>query len=223
MGGPGPVLLLLLAAAALGTGSAPPALSFLEHPSNVTSSLGRRVRLRCRVRGSGEPPELGWRRDGRALEVADSDQAQVPLGDDTWLGTSQLSIAAVQPSDAGRYQCWARAGAAHLLSAEGHLELAGLPFFVEEPQDLEVGVDTPFNLSCSARGPPEPVRLLWLQDGTPLNSLREPLARAPSLLLLPGLNRSSSFSCEATTPAASPPSRTATITVVPQRPETWPW
>ncbi|KAF1408572.1 Tyrosine-protein kinase receptor UFO, partial [Spheniscus humboldti] len=92
----------------------PPALSFLENPSNVTSSLGKTVRLRCRVRGAGEPPEMGWRRDGHPLELADSDQAQVPLSEDVWLGTSQLSIPAVQLSDAGRYQCWARAGGEQL-------------------------------------------------------------------------------------------------------------
>uniref|UniRef100_A0A8B9MWT9 receptor protein-tyrosine kinase n=1 Tax=Accipiter nisus TaxID=211598 RepID=A0A8B9MWT9_9AVES len=175
-------------------------------------------RLRCRVRGAGEPPEMGWQRDGHPLELADSDQAQVPLSEDVWLATSQLSIPAMQLSDAGRYRCWARAGGEQLLSTEAHLELAGLPFFLEEPQDLEVGVDTPFNLSCGARGPPEPVRLLWLQDGAPLNSLLDPLARAPSTLLVPGLNRSSSFSCEAHNARGVTTSRTATVTVVPQRP-----
>ncbi|XP_074875714.1 tyrosine-protein kinase receptor UFO isoform X1 [Buteo buteo] len=218
MGGVTPAVLALLVAAALGSGPAPPALSFLENPSNVTSSLGKTVRLRCRVRGTGEPPEMGWQRDGHPLELADSDQAQVPLSEDVWLATSQLSIPAVQLSDAGRYRCWARAGGEQLLSTEAHLELAGLPFFLEEPQDLEVGVDTPFNLSCGARGPPEPVQLLWLRDGAPLNSLLDPLARAPSTLLVPGLNRSSSFSCEAHNARGVTTSRTATVTVVPQRP-----
>ncbi|NXI72045.1 UFO kinase, partial [Anseranas semipalmata] len=92
----------------------PPGLVFLENPSNVTSSLGKAVRLRCRARGAGEPPEMGWRRDGRPLELADSDQAQVPLSEDVWLGTSELSIPAVQLSDAGRYQCWVRAGGEQL-------------------------------------------------------------------------------------------------------------
>ncbi|XP_069631157.1 tyrosine-protein kinase receptor UFO isoform X2 [Haliaeetus albicilla] len=218
MGGVTPAVLALLVVAALGSGPAPPALSFLENPSNVTSSLGKTVRLRCRVRGASEPPEMGWQQDGHPLELADSDQAQVLLSEDVWLGTSQLSIPAVQLSDAGRYQCWARAGGEQLLSTEAHLELAGLPFFLEEPQDLEVGVNTPFNLSCGARGPPEPVRLLWLQDGAPLNSLLDPLARAPSMLLVPGLNRSSSFSCEAHNARGVTTSRTATVTVVPQRP-----
>ncbi|XP_071886125.1 LOW QUALITY PROTEIN: tyrosine-protein kinase receptor UFO [Anas platyrhynchos] len=162
---------------------------------------------------------MGWRRDGLPLELADSDQAQVPLSDDVWLGTSELSIPAVQLSDAGRYQCWVRAGGEQLLSTEAHLQLEGLPFFLEEPQDLEVGADTPFNLSCGARGPPEPVRVIWLRDGAPLNSLLEPLARAPSTLVLAGLNRSASFSCEAHNARGVTTSRTAAVTVVPQRPK----
>ncbi|XP_075346077.1 tyrosine-protein kinase receptor UFO [Mycteria americana] len=168
MGGPGPALLALLAAAALGSGPAPPALSFWRTPPTSPSSLGKTVRLRCRVRGGRRAPRDGLAAGtGTRWSWPTATRAQVPLSEDVWLGTSQLSIPAVQPSDAGRYQCWARAGGEQLLSTEAHLELAGLPFFSEEPRGPGVGVDTPFNLSCGARGPPEPVRLLWLQDGAP--------------------------------------------------------
>lgn len=44
----------------------------------------------------------------------------------------------------------------------------GLPYFLEEPEDKMVAANTPFNLSCWAQGPPEPVDLLWLQDAVPL-------------------------------------------------------
>lgn len=44
----------------------------------------------------------------------------------------------------------------------------GLPYFLEEPEDRAVTANTPFNLSCQAQGPPEPVDLLWLQDAVPL-------------------------------------------------------
>ncbi|ETE57024.1 Tyrosine-protein kinase receptor UFO, partial [Ophiophagus hannah] len=58
----------------------------------------------------------------------------------------------------------------------------GLPFFSEEPQDLEVTAGTLFNLSCGAQGPPEPVLVIWLQDSVPLNSLADLLAETPSVL-----------------------------------------
>lgn len=44
----------------------------------------------------------------------------------------------------------------------------GLPYFLEEPEDKAVPANTPFNLSCQAQGPPDPVNLLWLQDAVPL-------------------------------------------------------
>lgn len=42
------------------------------------------------------------------------------------------------------------------------------------------------SLSCVAHGPPEPVRVIWLQDGAPLNSLSDPVALSPSTLNLTG-------------------------------------
>ncbi|XP_025906943.1 tyrosine-protein kinase receptor UFO-like, partial [Nothoprocta perdicaria] len=194
----------------------PSALSFLESPSNVTASPGRAARLRCRVQAVGGPPELGWLRDGRPLRWADTDQAQVPLSERLWLGTSELSLPSLQPSDAGRYQCWVRSSGRELLSAPALLQLEGLPLFVEEPQDAQVAADTPFTLRCRARGPPEPVWLLWLRDGAPLQP--PPPAGAPPLLHVPGLNRSATFSCEARNARGVSTSRTAAVTVVPQPP-----
>ncbi|XP_067412760.1 tyrosine-protein kinase receptor UFO [Emydura macquarii macquarii] len=201
-----------------GTGAAQMDLYFLESPSNLTSSLGKDVRLRCAVQLSQELPEIGWLRDGRALELADSNQMQMPINDQDWLAISELSIPSVQLSEAGSYQCAVWVNGVEVLSDKAHLELEGLPFFSEEPQDLEVAADTPFNLSCSAQGPPEPVRVIWLQDGAPLNSLVDPMAWVPSTLALSGLNRSASFSCEAHNAKGVATSRTAAVTVVPQRP-----
>ncbi|EMP25278.1 Tyrosine-protein kinase receptor UFO [Chelonia mydas] len=174
-------LLCVLVACWMGSGT-PADLHFLESPSNQTSSLGKDVRLRCAVQLSQELPEISWRRDGQALELADSNQMQMPINDTVWLAISELSIPSVQLSDAGSYQCAMWVNGEEVLSDTAHLGLEGLPFFSEEPQDLEVAADTPFNLSCSAQGPPEPVRVIWLQDGAPLNSLVDPMAQAPSML-----------------------------------------
>ncbi|XP_077048975.1 tyrosine-protein kinase receptor UFO-like, partial [Agelaius phoeniceus] len=209
-----PLLSLLVAAAALGATPAPPGLSFLLHPSDARAAPGGEVRLRCRARGAGPgpPPELGWERDGRDSD-GDSDMAQVALPQGGWLVTSQLRLFPVSLSDSGRYRCWARVGEGQrLLSREATLELAGLPVFLEEPQDLKIAFFSPFSLRCSARGPPEPVRLLWLRDGTPQNRLGDPLGQSPSTLWVPGLNRSSSFACEAHNERGVATSRSATVT-----------
>uniref|UniRef100_A0ACB8FT88 Uncharacterized protein n=1 Tax=Sphaerodactylus townsendi TaxID=933632 RepID=A0ACB8FT88_9SAUR len=67
-----------------------------------------------------------------------------------------------------------------------YLGLEGLPFFADEPQDLEVTAGTPFNLTCGAQGPPDPVQVIWLQDSIPLNLLGDPLSRTPSALAVRG-------------------------------------
>ncbi|XP_026549726.1 tyrosine-protein kinase receptor UFO-like, partial [Notechis scutatus] len=82
----------------------------------------------------------------------------------------------------GNYRCVASVNGSEFFSEEAYLQLEGLPFFSEEPQDLEVTAGTLFNLSCGAQGPPEPVLVIWLQDSVPLNSLADLLAETPSVL-----------------------------------------
>lgn len=160
-----------------------------------------------------------WLRDGQILELADNTQTQVPLGEDwqdEWKVVSQLRISALQLSDAGEYQCMVHLEGRTFVSQPGFVGLEGLPYFLEEPEDKAVPANTPFNLSCQAQGPPEPVTLLWLQDAVPL----APVAgySFQHSLQAPGLNKTSSFSCEAHNAKGVTTSRTATITVLPQRP-----
>lgn len=65
--------------------------------------------------------------------------------------------------------------------------LTGLPHFSVEPQHMSVVANVTLSLSCVAHGPPEPVRVIWLQDGAPLNSLADPVALSPSTLNLTGI------------------------------------
>ncbi|XP_021106508.1 tyrosine-protein kinase receptor UFO isoform X3 [Heterocephalus glaber] len=218
---------------------------FVESPGNVTGSRGITTVLRCELKVRGEPPEVNWLRDGQVLELADSTQIQVPLGEDwqdDWKVVSRLSISSLQLVDVGWYQCAVDLRGQNFMSQPGYVGLEGLPYFLEEPEGRTVAANTPFNLSCWAQGPPEPVRLLWLQDAVPLapslghspqHSLQVPeicwpLSRGPQ----PkeerrqetekdnhrGLNKTSSFSCEAHNAKGVTTSRTATITVLPQQP-----
>ncbi|XP_030874313.1 tyrosine-protein kinase receptor UFO isoform X2 [Leptonychotes weddellii] len=192
---------------------------FVGSPRNITGARGLMGALRCELQVQGEPPEVTWLRDGQTLELADSTQTQVPLGEDgqdDWKVVSQLRISSLQLSDAGRYQCAVVLGGKTFISQPGYVGLEGLPYFLEEPEDRTVAANTPFNLSCRAQGPPEPVDLLWLRDAVPL-----PLATShgpQQTLRVPGLNKTSSFSCEAHNAKGVTTSRTATITVLPQRP-----
>uniref|UniRef100_A0A9L0S0E1 receptor protein-tyrosine kinase n=1 Tax=Equus caballus TaxID=9796 RepID=A0A9L0S0E1_HORSE len=192
---------------------------FVGSLGNITGARGLMGALRCELQVQGEPPEVTWLRDGQVLELADSTQTQVPLGEDgqdDWKVVSQLRISSLQLSDAGWYQCAVVLGGKTFVSQPGYVGLEGLPYFLEEPEDRAVTANTPFNLSCRAQGPPEPVDLLWLQDTV---SLAPATGHGPQhMLRVPGLNKTSSFSCEAHNAKGVTTSRTATIKVLPQRP-----
>ncbi|XP_075393859.1 tyrosine-protein kinase receptor UFO [Tenrec ecaudatus] len=192
---------------------------FVGSPQNITGARGHSGTLGCELQIQEEPPEVTWLRDGQVLELADSTQIQVPLGEDEelyWKVVSKLRIESLGLSDAGWYQCAVVLGGQTFLSQPGYVELEGLPYFLEEPEDRMVAANVPFNLSCQAQGPPEPVDLLWLQDAAPLPPAS---GQGPQhILQVPGLNKTSSFSCEAHNAKGVTTSRTATITVLPQRP-----
>uniref|UniRef100_A0A8C2IQM1 receptor protein-tyrosine kinase n=1 Tax=Cyprinus carpio TaxID=7962 RepID=A0A8C2IQM1_CYPCA len=175
-------------------------LHFVESPKNVTSSLGKPVAVQCVLRADGEdqgPLDVLWLKEGQPLEFADTNQMQFPEDENGWLVFSELKIEEVQLSDMGSYQCAVSSGEEEILSMEGHIELEGLPHFSVEPQDLSVVANEELSLRCVAHGPPDPVRVIWLQDGAPLNNLNDPISLSPSTLNISGLNKTSSFSCEA--------------------------
>uniref|UniRef100_A0A8D1IMH6 Tyrosine-protein kinase receptor UFO n=1 Tax=Sus scrofa TaxID=9823 RepID=A0A8D1IMH6_PIG len=192
---------------------------FVGSPGNITGARGLMGALRCELQVQGEPPEVTWLRDGQVLELADSTQTQVPLGEDgqdDWKVVSQLRISSLQLSDAGWYQCAVVLEGKTFVSQPGYVGLEGLPYFLEEPEDRTVAANTPFNLSCRAQGPPEPVDLLWLQDAISLVPAMDHSSQ--HTLRVPGLNKTASFSCEAHNAKGVTTSRTAVITVLPQRP-----
>lgn len=60
---------------------------------------------------------------------------------------------------------------------------AGLPYFIRQPEQLNVTRNSPFNLTCQAVGPPEPVEIYWFQNNIKLN--QKPHI-SPSVLTVPG-------------------------------------
>ncbi|KAM7412670.1 hypothetical protein PAMA_020174 [Pampus argenteus] len=198
-------------------------LEFERSPATVISSLGKPVKMHCALKGTGgeeeDPPDVLWLRDGVPLQYADTNQFQVHTGSNSWTITSMLSIEKVQLPDMGSYRCAVQSGRNQTLSEEGSIQLEGLPHFSMEPQHRSVVANVSLSLQCVAHGPPEPVRVIWLQDGAPLNSLTDPVALSPSTLNLTGLNRTSTFSCEAHNRKGVATSGSGTITVLPSQPQ----
>ncbi|XP_048017533.1 tyrosine-protein kinase receptor UFO isoform X2 [Megalobrama amblycephala] len=215
------IILLLVTVLRLGTAEHVSGLHFVESPENVTSSLGKPVVLRCTLRADGvdqEPLDVIWLREGQPLDLADTNQMQFPVDENSWLVYSDLKIEEVQLSDMGGYQCAVYSGLEETFSIEGHIQVEGLPHFSVEPHHLSVVANVGLSLRCEAHGPPEPVRVIWLQDGAPLNKLDDPISLSPSTLNISGLNKTSSFSCEAHNRKGVASSGTGVVTVLPSPP-----
>ncbi|CAK7300007.1 Tyrosine-protein kinase receptor UFO [Vulpes lagopus] len=104
---------------------------FVGSPRNITGARGLTGSLRCELQVQGEPPEVTWLRDGQVLELADTTQIQVPLGEDgqeDWKVVSQLRISSLQLSDAGWYQCAVVLGGKTFVSQPGYVGLEGEPW-----------------------------------------------------------------------------------------------
>uniref|UniRef100_A0A3B5BMU7 receptor protein-tyrosine kinase n=1 Tax=Stegastes partitus TaxID=144197 RepID=A0A3B5BMU7_9TELE len=198
-------------------------LEFERSPTTVISSLGKPVTMHCTLKGTGgeeeDPPDVVWLRDDVPLLYADTNQFQGLTGSNSWTIKSTLRIEKVQLPDMGSYRCAVFSESHQTLSDEGRIQLEGLPHFSVEPQHMSVVANVSLSLSCVAHGPPEPVRVIWLQDGAPLNSLADPVALSPSTLNLTGLNRTSTFSCEAHNLKGVATSGSGTITVLPGQPQ----
>ncbi|NXL94395.1 MERTK kinase, partial [Alectura lathami] len=136
-----------------------------------------------------------WK-DGRELHTLDriasrhfeiSDEEEVAM-------TSTFSIRAAQRSDNGSYVCKLNIAGVEIESDPILVQLEGLPHFIQQPEKLNVTKNSPFNLTCQAVGPPEPVEIYWFRNNVQLN---EKPHVSPSVLTVPGLNETALFSCEA--------------------------
>ncbi|XP_042563191.1 tyrosine-protein kinase receptor UFO-like [Clupea harengus] len=137
--------------------SPPTGLHFVQSPTNVTSSLGKRVRLHCNLQGQGgedSPPDVVWFQEDVMLEMADTNQIQLHVDEDTWVVISTLTIEEVQLVDMGAYRCAVVDGEKVTLSYKGHIQLEGLPHFSVEPLPMSVVANVSVSLLCVAHGPP---------------------------------------------------------------------
>ncbi|XP_028251903.1 tyrosine-protein kinase receptor TYRO3-like [Parambassis ranga] len=175
---------------------------FTKHPSNQTVSQGNEVRLGCAVEGVAEP-DITWMKDGEKLYS--TDQVFLTLGEQHW--ETSHSVRSVQQQDAGQYWCEVEFHGLTFSSERAWITVEGVPHFVQEPRDVATFANTPFNLTCAAVGPPEPVEVLWwlggVQEGDPRPS--------PSILHVSGVNNSVKFYCEAKNTRGISVSRTGTV------------
>ncbi|XP_047197717.1 tyrosine-protein kinase receptor TYRO3 isoform X2 [Hippoglossus stenolepis] len=175
---------------------------FTKHPSNQTVSQGNAARLGCAVQGVTEP-DIVWMKDGD--KVLSSDQMFITLGEKHW--ETFHSLKSVQQQDAGQYWCEVEFDGLTFSSERAWITVEGVPHFLQEPQDVATFPNEPFNLTCEAVGPPDPVEVLWWLGG-----VQEGEARlSPSVLHVQGINSSFKFYCEAKNTRGISVSRTGTV------------
>lgn len=175
---------------------------FTKHPTNQTVSQGNEVRLGCAVEGVNEPDIL-WMKDGEKLYS--TDQVFLTLGEQHW--ETSHSVKSVQQQDAGQYWCEVEFHGLTFSSQRAWITVEGVPHFQQEPQDVATLPNTPFNLTCAAVGPPEPVEVLWWLGGVQEGESRP----SPSVLQVSGVNSSVKFYCEAKNTRGISVSRTGTV------------
>uniref|UniRef100_A0A671TTW6 Tyrosine-protein kinase receptor TYRO3 n=1 Tax=Sparus aurata TaxID=8175 RepID=A0A671TTW6_SPAAU len=175
---------------------------FTKHPSNQTVSQGNAARLGCAVQGVSEP-DIVWMKDGEKLYS--TDQMFITLGEQHW--ETYHSVKSVQQQDAGQYWCEVEFHDLTFSSERAWITVEGVPHIVQEPQDVATFPNVPFNLTCGAVGPPEPVEVQWFLGGVHQGEPRP----SPSVLYVQGVNVSVKFYCEAKNARGISVSRTGTV------------
>uniref|UniRef100_A0A8C2D0J9 Tyrosine-protein kinase receptor TYRO3 n=1 Tax=Cyprinus carpio TaxID=7962 RepID=A0A8C2D0J9_CYPCA len=138
----------------------PPGLQFTKNPSNQTVTQGNMARLGCAFEGLSEP-EIIWIKDGE--KIYSTDQMYITLDAHHW--ETFHSVKSVQQQDAGKYWCEVEYHGRIISSEPAWITVEGVPHFVVEPKDVAAFAGEPFNLTCAASGPPEPVEVLWWLGG----------------------------------------------------------
>ncbi|XP_067099870.1 tyrosine-protein kinase receptor TYRO3 [Osmerus mordax] len=177
-------------------------IRFTKNPTNLTVTQGNMVRLGCAIEGISEP-EIVWMKDGEKLYS--TDQMYITLEAHHW--ETFHSVKSVQQQDAGKYWCEVEFHSLTISSEPAWITVEGVPHFTLEPQDVATFPGVPFNLTCAAVGPPDPVDVLWRLGGVQQGDI----GPSPSVFHVNGVNNSIKFYCEAKNARGISVSRTGTV------------
>ena len=165
-------------------------------PISVTSLPGRNVVFTVGAKGS-TPRAYQWKKDG------------VNYGNST--ASDTLTIADVQPADAGRYAVVVSNNGGSVTSKEALLTINGTtaaPKFISSPaaQTISSGSTVIFNATVS--GTPAPT-LSWHRNGTPISGATQ----NPLVLTKASAAQAGTYTCVATNSIGSSTSNPAILTI----------
>ncbi|XP_077342240.1 tyrosine-protein kinase Mer isoform X3 [Lithobates pipiens] len=175
-----------------------PRIKFNPTVPNIVLSEHKDVKINCTIvvpnLNTGE--QITWWKDGNSIQQSDRISVQSFEIQDTAVTSmvSSYSITGVLRSDNGTYNCKLRIDDEEIFSDPIYIQVEGLPHFIRQPERLNVSRNTPFNLTCEAVGPPEPVEIYWFHNSRRINDIPEV---SPAVLSVLGLEESAIYSCEA--------------------------
>uniref|UniRef100_A0A8C7KNN6 receptor protein-tyrosine kinase n=1 Tax=Oncorhynchus kisutch TaxID=8019 RepID=A0A8C7KNN6_ONCKI len=188
-------------------------LRFKPTVGSVHLSEGHDAKFNCSI----EVPDnhldltvLWWKNTmelAENLQVVINELQTVTHGFMTLLST--VSITRVQRADAGDYRCRLRVRDIEIESQPISIQVEGLPTFTRHPDDMNVTCNSPFNLSCEAVGPPNPITIRWLRNGVPEMGY----LTSRSNYTVPGVDKYTQFNCEARNKKGVTTSREANINI----------
>ncbi|XP_028280147.1 tyrosine-protein kinase Mer [Parambassis ranga] len=172
-------------------------LHFKPTIGSIQLSEGHEAKFNCSIDipDARLEPTIIWMKDGQELsantQMVINDLRTFTDGVMTFLSTAIINQ--VQRGDAGRYHCRLSISNKLVDSQTITIAVEGLPTFIQQPEDKNMTRDTPFTLTCSAVGPPDPVQIRWLRDGLPDSEFHS----SPSSYSVSGVHKYTQFSCEA--------------------------
>ncbi|XP_006876512.1 PREDICTED: tyrosine-protein kinase Mer [Chrysochloris asiatica] len=172
-------------------------LAFNHTIGQITLSEHKDVKFNCSISIPTiyqDTAVISWWKDGKELLGAHHAITQFYPDDEVTAIISSFSITNVQRSDNGSYVCKMKINSDEIVSDPIYIVVQGLPHFTRQPESMNVTKNTAFNLTCQAKGPPDPVNIFWIQNSSRVNDQPE---KSPSVLTVPGLTETAIFSCEA--------------------------
>uniref|UniRef100_A0A8C7GTH5 receptor protein-tyrosine kinase n=1 Tax=Oncorhynchus kisutch TaxID=8019 RepID=A0A8C7GTH5_ONCKI len=189
-------------------------LRFKSTVGSVHLSEGHEAKFNCSIDipdANLDLTVLWWKNNmelAENLQVVINELQTVTHGVMTLLST--VSITHVQRADSGDYRCRLRVSDIEIESQPILIQVEGLPTFTRQPDDRNVTRNSPFNLSCEAVGPPNPIRIHWLRNGVRVIGY---ITSSPSNYTVPGVDKYTQFSCEAHNQKGVTTSREANVNI----------
>ncbi|XP_077463990.1 hemicentin-1 [Stigmatopora argus] len=181
--------------------------SIADEPTDLVATRSSPVFIACTASGVPDPT-IHWTKDG--IKLAKQEQGYQILN------TGQININSVDLSHAGRYSCTAK-NAAGTTHRHVQLTVQELPVIHSHPSSLEVILNNPIVMPCSATGSPRPT-ITWQKEGINIHTTGESFAVLPNGSLhitKASLANSGTYICVAQNPAGTALGKTKLKVLVP--------